>query len=158
MLCQRHVFVNYTWQAPSQGKPRETLREACSGTDMQIDHPSLLPIEWSVTDLDCCSSQLAWCCQGNVHKPYHLAVGEFRLLFQTFLGFKLLTQVGAVGNIDPQLWEKDWLWGLGVGVLVLMLELSRSYLMPYGGQWKYAWLELMGKECFFRSCPCTWNN
>ena len=34
-----------------------------------------------------------------------------------------------------------------MGVLVLMLELSRSYLMPDGGQWKYAWLELMGNAC-----------
>ena len=33
-----------------------------------------------------------------------------------------------------------------MGVLVLMFELSRSYLTPSGGQWIRARRELLGKE------------
>ena len=34
-----------------------------------------------------------------------------------------------------------------MGVLVLMFELSRSYLTPRGEKWILAWRELPGKEC-----------
>ena len=34
-----------------------------------------------------------------------------------------------------------------MGVLVLMFELSRSYLTPHGGSWIRAWRELPDKEC-----------
>ena len=44
-----------------------------------------------VIDLDCCSVQLAWCCHGIFHKPYHLEAGPRGhvlldlLLFSSFL-------------------------------------------------------------------------
>ena len=34
-----------------------------------------------------------------------------------------------------------------MGVLAFMFELSRSYLLPAGGEWAAAWRDLLGKAC-----------
>jgi len=43
-----------------------------------------------------------------------------------------------VGKVDPELWEKDWLWELGLGVVV---NIFRDI-------WNYMLQSLSGGSCF----------
>ena len=76
-----------------------------------------------------------------------------RLLFPSSLHRPNSRNLGG----NPLLWEKDWLWGLGTGVLVLMFELSRSYLTSLVESGF-----LHGTDCWtwnvFRDAPCGANS
>ena len=76
-----------------------------------------------------------------------------RLLFPSSLHRPNSRNLGG----NPLLWEKDWLWGLGTGVLVLMFELSRGYLTSLVESGF-----LHGADCWtwnvFRDAPCGANS